>query len=466
MGAGVSDWRLARTVSMAGQLGVVSGTAIDTILARRLQLGDPGEHMRRALEHFPIPEAAQRVLEKYFLPGGKDETASFAPVPMFTLEPSRDLLELAIAATFVEVYLAKEGHDGPVGINFLEKIQMPTLPSLYGALLAGVDYVLMGAGIPVEIPGALDALAEHRPTSLRINVDDVNPQVPVRLDFDPRDFAGELPPLQRPQFLAIISSVTLAKSLLKRCTGRLDGFIIEAPTAGGHNAPPRGPLHLSELEEPVYGPRDEVDLAAIAKLGLPFWLAGLWAEPRRLAQALEAGAAGIQVGTLFAFCRESGLAPQVRSALLEDIRTRQIRVFTDPKASPTGFPFKVVPLAGSLSEQGVYEARPRVCNLGYLRTPYRKEDGTLGYRCASEPVAVYRKKGGDEEDTVGRKCLCNGLLSNIGLPQVSARGYVEPPLITAGNDHPQVRRFLQGAGSSYSATDVIDYLLEAVVNDG
>ncbi|MDG4862734.1 hypothetical protein P8605_31820, partial [Streptomyces sp. T-3] len=42
MGVGVSGWQLARAVSRTGQLGVVSGTALDAVLARRLQLGDPG----------------------------------------------------------------------------------------------------------------------------------------------------------------------------------------------------------------------------------------------------------------------------------------------------------------------------------------------------------------------------------------------------------------------------------------
>jgi len=40
MGAGVSDWRLAKCVSQQGQIGVVSGTALDSIFIRRLQLGD------------------------------------------------------------------------------------------------------------------------------------------------------------------------------------------------------------------------------------------------------------------------------------------------------------------------------------------------------------------------------------------------------------------------------------------
>ena len=37
MGVGISDWRLARAVSLRGQLGVVSGTALDTVMVRRLQ---------------------------------------------------------------------------------------------------------------------------------------------------------------------------------------------------------------------------------------------------------------------------------------------------------------------------------------------------------------------------------------------------------------------------------------------
>ena len=54
MGVAVSDWRLARAVSQQGQLGVVSGTALDVVLARRLQLGDPEGHLRRAMSEFPF----------------------------------------------------------------------------------------------------------------------------------------------------------------------------------------------------------------------------------------------------------------------------------------------------------------------------------------------------------------------------------------------------------------------------
>jgi hypothetical protein len=48
---------------------------------------------------------------------------------MYTINPSHDLVALTIVANFVEIWLAKEGHSGLVGLNLLEKIQLATLPS-------------------------------------------------------------------------------------------------------------------------------------------------------------------------------------------------------------------------------------------------------------------------------------------------------------------------------------------------
>ena len=345
---------------------------------------------------------------------------------MFSLKPPRELVQLTVAANFVEVYLAKEGHAGVVGINYLEKIQLPTLPSLYGALLAGADYVLMGAGIPRAIPALLDRLSLHQPVSMKINVHGAGPDEDHRVHFDPRDLLEQpMPPLKRSKFLAIVSSEVLAMNLAKKCTGRIDGFVIEGPTAGGHNAPPRGPLRLNDQGEPVYGLKDQVDPAAFRKLGLPFWFAGSYAEPEKLQEALAAGAAGVQVGTVFAYCRESGLDDAVKQEVFARVRLGTERVFTDPVASPTGFPFKVVRLDGTLSEPEVYAARPRICDLGYLRTAYKTKVGSVGYRCSSEPVDTYLKKDGAVEDTRGRKCVCNGLMKTIGLGQRQKSGYVE-----------------------------------------
>jgi NAD(P)H-dependent flavin oxidoreductase YrpB (nitropropane dioxygenase family) len=460
MGVAVSGWRLARAVSERGQLGVVSGTALDVVLARRLQSGDPGGHMRRALDHFPFPERAQRVWDRYYVEGGIAEGDPFRPVPLHAVESSPELVELTVLGNFAEVWLAKEGHGGVVGINLLEKIQLPTLPSLYGAMLAGVDYVLMGAGIPRAIPGVLDDFAAGRASRLRIDVEGLASGEEVVSTFDPVAFCGgSAPTLERPRFLAVIASATLASALVRKGSGRVDGFVVEGPAAGGHNAPPRGPMQLSASGEPVYGSRDVPDLAKIAELDLPFWLAGSYGRPGRLAEALAAGAAGIQVGTAFAFCEESGMSPELKREALRASREGTVRVFTDPVASPTGFPFKVVDIEGTVSDPAVYGARERVCDLGFLRQVYRREDGTLGYRCAGEPVMAYERKGGSAADTEGRKCVCNGLTSTIGLGQVQRGGAHEPALVTAGEDISGIHTFARDGADSYSAAEVLERLL-------
>ena len=460
MGIGVSNWKLARAVSLTGQLGVVSGTILDNILARRLQRGDLEGDMRRALEHFPNRDIARRILTRYFIPGGKPQGTPFKNAPMYSTNPPQELLELTVAANFVEVFLAKEGHQGLVGVNYLEKIQLPTLPSLYGALLAGVDYVLMGAGIPKAIPALLDKLALHEEVSLKLNVRGASSEDDFHTSFNPRSILDPSPaPLKRPKFLAIVSSEVLGINLARKSSSHVDGFVIEAPTAGGHNAPPRGPLRLNEKGEPIYGPKDEVDLSAFRELGLPFWLAGLYGDPQKLKEALAQGAAGVQVGTIFAYCEESGFTQSVKQKAFEKALSGKLEIFTDPVASPTGFPFKVALLEGTLSEPEEYAARPRICDLGLLRTTYKRKDGSVGYRCPGEPLDSYLQKEGKEEETKGRKCICNGLIAAVGLEQEQKGGYTEKPLVTSGDDLPRIALFLKGGKGSYSAAEVVQYLL-------
>ena len=465
MGVGVSNWRLAQAVSRLGQLGVVSGTALDQVFVRRLADGDWGGHMRRGLDAFPFPEMARRLWQEYFIPGGKAKDAAYPTTPMHQRRDPRKLIELCMVANFVEVFLAREGHKNPVGINFLEKVQLPHLSSIYGAMLAGVGYVLMGAGIPLHIPGVLDAYAADRPADYKLAVTGAvqGQGEDTMMRFDPADYAeGLLPTLSRPRFLAIVSSNTLATTMLRRASGRVDGFVIESPTAGGHNAPPRGKLQLSLAGEPVYGERDRVNLAELRELGVPFWLAGGFGNAEKLRDALDQGAAGIQVGTAFAFSEESGLRPDLKKRLLSQAVAGVGEVFTDPLASPTGFPFKVAQLEGTSSALNVYEERKRVCDLGYLREPYAAPDDKIGYRCSAEPVANYLAKGGKIEDTVGRKCLCNALLANIGHAQTRANNSVEPALVTMGDDLNTVAGFLAPGRDTYSAADVVTSLLSLI----
>lgn len=458
MGVAVSDWRLAQAVSRTGELGVVSGTGIDNVLVRRLQDGDPEGHVRRALAQYPNQAKAQEFISKYFIEGGKAPEQPYARVPLPTHRSHQLAWELSIAGGFVEVWLAREGHDNAVGLNLLTKLELMTLPALYGAMLAGVDTVIMGAGIPREVPAALDNLSAGRPGTFKLSVKgDPQGETPsVTLDPAAYGFAGMT--TVRPKFYPIVTSHVLAGAMLRKKTGGIEGFVVEGPTAGGHNAPPRGNYELDDLGQPVYGERDVCDLAEMRKLGLPFWLAGGYGKRGGLQEALAEGAAGIQVGTLFAYSKEAGIRDELQRRVLGEVQQGELKVYTDPLASPTGFPFKVVQLPETLSNPEVYARRMRICDIGYLREAYWDtapgKEGKVGWRCAAEPVDQYVAKGGKVEDTVGRKCLCNALMSDAGLPQIQRNGDVEKSLLTSGDGLTELGQWKPG----YTAADAIEFL--------
>ena len=456
MGIAVSNWELAKTVSLQGQLGVVSGTAIDNVMARRLQDGDKSENTRRALTHFPNQEIVKKILDKYFIDGGKAPETPYIMVPKITLEQKRDAQEILIVANFVEVWLAKEGHDGLIGINFLHKIQMTTAASVFGAMLAGVDYIIMGAGIPRELPKLIRQISKLEVGSVPVDVIG-GPAAPTKIN--PLDFVPADTKIKQPKFLAIISVDVLGTYLARDEETRPDGFIIEHNSAGGHNAPPRGKWEFDENGEPIYGPKDIADIEKMKKLGLPFWLAGTYGSPERVKAALEQGAAGVQVGTLFAISNHSGFSNKTRNQLLDKLKNNTLEIKTDVLASPTSFPIKIVKLQGHTSTAEGFAARPKLCDLGYLREAAISESGRTIYRCPSEPDDQFLKKGGAVEEIEGRKCLCNGLMANIGLPQVRKDGYVEAPIVTLGSDIEGAKVLLKSHPDGYGADDAVKWLL-------
>ena len=197
MGVYVSNWRLAKTVAMQRPgvtAGTVSGTALDVVYVRLLQLGDPGGHVRRALAAFDARfgvEIGRKICDRYFIEGGKAPDARFrsAPMQMVRAEdgkrtfaapngataPTRlsfddGIVELLIATGFAEVWLAKEGHDGRIFINFLNKIDLPLIYIMYGAILAGVDGVIVGAGNPEGLPALSARLARHEAVTRSLSV--------------------------------------------------------------------------------------------------------------------------------------------------------------------------------------------------------------------------------------------------------------------------------------------------------
>ena len=463
MGVAVSGWPLARAVASVGQLGVVSGTALDVVCARRLQDGDTGGHVRRALAAFPVPRVAEWILDAYFVEGGIAPREAYRPVPRHTVASGEKLLELTVAANFVEVFLAKEGHEGLVGVNYLHKIDLPLPAACFGALLAGVDVVLVGAGNPADIPALVRGLATGKDVSLAIKV--MGSKVadgPTEVLFRPRSVVPGAAVRPVPLVLAIIASNDLASGLVADPATRPDGFVVEGPSAGGHNAPPRGPRALDGLGQPVYGERDEVDIASVVALGLPVWVAGGRATPGGLRAALASGAAGIQAGTVFAYSDESGFADDIKAQVREGALRGDLLVRADWRVSPTGFPFRVAELPGTLTDPEIAAARQPVCDLGVLRSAYRRPDGRVDFRCPAEPQKAYLRKGGREANREGRVCLCNALLAGAGLPQRRPKGAVEPALVTAGGDLAPVVTMLgrrRAGASGYTAAEVVAHLL-------
>jgi len=499
MGVYVSNWRLAKAVAMerpGETAGTVSGTALDVVYVRLLQLGDPGGHARRALAAFDAKfgtGVGRKICDRYFIEGGKVPDARFRSAPMQVVRsedgkttfpapngatgPTRlkfddSIVELLIATGFAEVWLAKEGHDGRIFINFLNKIDLPLIYIMYGAMLAGVDGVIVGAGNPDGLPAVCTRLARHEAVTRSLSVMYAGPGEQFAIAFDPATVAdGQLTrlPVQRPAFLAIASLEELVKALAESDSEAPDGFIIEHHTAGGHNANPMGPMKRDEEGQPIYSQRDEADLAAIRSVGIPFWLAGGYGSHDRLQDALDAGAFGIQVGSVFALTEESGMKPEYRSAIFQQLRSGadDASLVKTTLFSPTGFSFKVVQLAGTLSDDAVYEDRRRICDIGLLQQRgFSKpdEDGTrtLFQRCAAAPIDGYVNNRGIERNTDERRCLCNGLLASVGLGQVkniNGEWIEEPAIITLGNRLDHVRRLSRQGQTTYHVQDVVADIL-------
>jgi NAD(P)H-dependent flavin oxidoreductase YrpB (nitropropane dioxygenase family) len=458
MGVGVSSWPLARRVAMLGEIGVVSGTCIDTVMVRELQEGDPGNR-RGALEAYPDQEIVRNIMDRHFIEGGKAEDEPYRLLPIHRFRPTVRSQRILAAAAFSEVYLAKAGHDGIVGINLMAKLKRYTLACLYGAMLAGVDRVFIGAGIPLEEAKQIPKLAAGEAARLRLEVDtDAVDEDPDKFyySFDPADVLPDPPVLSRPEFYPIISSDLLARILAKKLPGELiDGWVIEGPPAGGHNAPPRNKSY-DENRNPVYDDKDIADLQRLEALGFPYYLAGGYGTPEQLREALELGAAGIQVGSLFSLCQESGYPPEDTRRLIRAIHEDRLEVNTDGRISPTGFPFKVLEMEGKPSAREKAARRSRICDLGYLRKPYLDEKGRLHGRCAAAPVETYVNKGGKREEAEGRACLCNALFANIGLPQLR-RKELEHQIFTGGD---QLLELPLGSAEDphYTAEEVLRYL--------
>lgn len=441
MGVRISSAYLARSTARLGALGVISSVGLRHIVAEEIRAGD--QEAIEIARTFPIKRYVDELLE--FAPGGPKHGCA---VPMDHPNPTKGELPKRLSAicAYVEVMRAKLGHRGVVGINVMWKCSLTVLPSIYGAMLAGIDYLLCGAGVPMELPEIVRRIrAGEDMEYLPLHGTDTN----VRFNISEDASTAHVSRFAAPKLIPILSNFAFPKRILdiwsREHNTRPDAFVLENHRAGGHNAPPRNKVSFSEPDEITSYFRKVVDL------GVPVYIAGSGSSHDDLLGWMDAGAYGLQVGSRFALCDESGMRRDLKDAVIAHNASEDGAVLTSNRLSSTGYPFKFVPLPGTLSDNDVYQARERVCNHGYLQSSHfdTLDDGSVKetYICTAMPEKQYVSLGGVAEDTANRVCLCNALLATAGLSKTN-----EPALVTLGENGLSVT-------TRQSARDVIEDIM-------
>lgn len=442
MGVWISNHYLVREFALLGQSGILSGVALEHIFLRRLLKRDAD--LLRAMRYFPNQEIVQEVMEKFCVPEGKDSNKKLRYLPLFTQKPSQLLQKVVILANFCEVWLAKRGHNQPIGINYLAKVEMPMLYAFYGAMLAGVDYIVVGAGHIPKLGETLKKLKKHKEVELELHVVGAPSDKSFKMRFNPVEIMGKSilsKKLVKPLLFLIFSSNTLAIRYGRNKD--VDGIQIEiAKDAGGHI----GSEALIELN------------LIMEKLKKPIIVTGGFADQAGYLLAKEFGVAAIGAGTISSHSRNAGFTKEIKHQVYEAVKNGKAMTRINSTASPTGFDFRELVLEGTLSQEDVLNKRVRGCRFGCLRTVYyfidEEGSGSLGYRCPAEPINIFTGKGGDIEKARYARCLCATLIADTGHGDPS-----EPIYITAGTHINDIQNLINDNGELYTAEDVVNWIM-------
>jgi nitronate monooxygenase len=326
MGVGVSLHPLAGAVAREGGLGVVSSAAIDRLVSKRL--------------------------------GRK----------VGTYEAVRE--EIAASKT----------QGGLAGINIMVALQRDFADSVRGAIDAGADAIISGAGLPTSLPA-----------------------------------------IQAPGDTALIPIVSSARALEIICKKweklgyRPDAVVLEGPLAGGHLG-----FKFEDIELPANAL--EALLPPVKEMArrhgdFPVIAAGGIFTHEDIVSILRQGADGVQLGTRFLATEESSADDAYKRAVVNATRD-DIQIARAP-GSPCGLPFRV--LRQSPMFRAALEGRRKpLCNKGYVLL----KDGAGKFnRCPAK------------EDGGQFFCICNGLLSSAGYNPED-----EDPLYTVGSNADRVDR--------------------------
>jgi nitronate monooxygenase len=325
MGVGVSLHPLASAVAREGGLGVLSSACIDRLVSRRL--------------------------------GRKVDT----------YEAVRD-----------EVALARS-KGGFAGINIMVALQRDFVDSVKGAIDAGADAIIAGAGLPTSLP----AIQDPRETAL----------------------------------IPIVSSARALEIICRKWEKlgyRPDGVVLEGPLAGGHLG-----FRFDEID--LQSNTLEVLLPQVKEMArrygdFPVIVAGGIFTHEDIVSFLRLGADGVQMATRFLATEESSAAPAYKQAVVD--ATKEDILVARESASPCGLPFRVLRQSPMFVSALQRKRRP-LCDKGYVLL----KDGEGGYsRCLAK------------DDSDRYFCICNGLLSSAGYNPED-----EEPLYTVGSNAHRVK---------------------------
>lgn len=328
MGVGVSLHPLARAVAREGGLGIVSSACLDRLVSKR---------------------TGKRVN---------------------TYE-----------AAYEEVSRAKEG-EGFAGINIMGALVRDYNDSVKGALDAGADVIISGAGLPLTLP----IIQPSKDTAL----------------------------------IPIVSSTRALEIICKKWEKlgcRPDAIVLEGPLAGGHLGFKMEQIDLeSNRLENLFPPVKDM---AMRYGDFPVIVAGGIYTHADIVKFLAMGADGVQMGTRFLATGESSASPEYKQAVIA-AKEEDILVAHDP-GSPCGLPFRVISHS-PMYVSSLQRRRPPKCDKGYVLLKDKEGAFTL---CPAK------------ESNEHHFCICNGLLSSAGYNPDK-----EEPLYTVGTNASRVDRVL------------------------
>ena len=263
-------------------------------------------------------------------------------------------------ATRFEIVLAK-ANGGFVAINCMVAITRDYKESVLGALDAGVDAIISGAGLPLALPNIVNEYRlEHPDCSVAL--------------------------------IPIVSSARALEAIFKhweRKSGRHpDAVVLEGPLAGGHLG-----FSFSDIDKEEH--RLENLFPAVKKFAkehgdFSVIVAGGIFDNEDIVRWVELGADGVQLGSRFAATFESNASAKFKQAIVNS-KKGDIIVAQDP-GSPCGLPFQVI------------KSSP-----GYLQK--RRTDCTKGFLLQQRKYSLFCPAKNNQKYF----CICNGLLAAIGI---------------------------------------------------